>query len=170
MVCKFFASGTPTAAVPKTACSVVGPRITMGQTVPFGLVKANIVDKKCKASVSIAIGAATLVAGLVIGAALPVMGAMPLVIAATSLVIAAMSLAGRIAVAMARVFEELAKTASKQGARTSPTSKVPECILEVKIMRRFRIGVKPFDCMFGSQVGPCSTFFPLGSWTPWLWL
>jgi hypothetical protein len=60
LVCKFFASGTPTVAVPTTTFCVVVPRIKMGQTVPSGLVKANIIDTRQQGrSVSIAIGAAT---------------------------------------------------------------------------------------------------------------
>jgi hypothetical protein len=67
LVCKFFASGTPTAAVPKPTFCVVVPRIKAGQTVPSGLVKANIFDTKRKGrSVSIAIGALTMAAGQVI--------------------------------------------------------------------------------------------------------
>ena len=65
--CKFFASETPTAAVPRTRFCVVVPRIKMGQTVPSGLVKANIIDtRRQRRSVSIAIGATTLMASQVI--------------------------------------------------------------------------------------------------------
>ncbi len=49
-----------------TFCAVV-PKIKVGQIVPFGFVKAIIIDTKLEGrSVSIAIGAATMAAGQLI--------------------------------------------------------------------------------------------------------
>jgi hypothetical protein len=176
---KLFVSGTPTAA---EQCSTVAPRTGSVQTLPHGLVEASTVDRRSKVKivrrskvkiVSIAIGAAALVEGLVpvIGATSLAVGAtspaMPLVIAATSLANGASQSADHVVVVISKNFKELArtiKTASKQTARTSPTDKTPERRGEESYAHHLR---KSLECIMLSESSNVSAVAPAAvfSWS-----